>query len=88
MIPGLWDMHVHARGTPALLSDNEAWLTLYIANGITSVREMGGVEDIRNTQKIDSVVLRGKPLMRDDLDNLLVHVATRAAAPDAGRPSS
>jgi hypothetical protein len=37
MIPGLWDMHVHARGTPALLSDNEAWLTVYIANGITSV---------------------------------------------------
>ena len=42
MIPGLWDMHVHARGTPALLSDNEVWLTLYIANGITGVREMGG----------------------------------------------
>ena len=42
MIPGLWDMHVHARGTPALLSDNEAWLALYIANGITGVREMGG----------------------------------------------
>jgi hypothetical protein len=37
---------------------------------------------------LDSVVLRGKPLMCDDLDNLLVHVATRAAAPDAGRPSS
>jgi predicted amidohydrolase len=42
MIPGLSDMHVHARGTPALLSDNEAWLILYIANGITGVREMGG----------------------------------------------
>ena len=42
MIPALWDMHVHARGTPALLSDNESWLTLYIANGITGVREMGG----------------------------------------------
>jgi len=35
-------MHVHARGTPALLSDNETWLTLYLANGITGVREMGG----------------------------------------------
>jgi hypothetical protein len=35
-------MHVHARGTPAVLSDDEAWLTLYIANGITGVREMGG----------------------------------------------
>jgi len=42
VIPGLWDMHVHARGTPAVLSDNEAWLALYLANGITGVREMGG----------------------------------------------
>jgi imidazolonepropionase-like amidohydrolase len=46
------------------------------------------LEDIRNTQKIDSVVLKGKLLMRDDLDNLLAHVATRGAAPNAGRPSS
>jgi hypothetical protein len=28
--------------TPALLSDNEARITLYTANGITGVREMGG----------------------------------------------
>jgi hypothetical protein len=42
LIPGLWDMHVHARGTAALFADNEAWLSLYIANGITGVREMGG----------------------------------------------
>ena len=42
VIPGLWDAHVHARGTPELFADNEAWFTLYIANGITGVREMGG----------------------------------------------
>jgi imidazolonepropionase-like amidohydrolase len=44
------------------------------------------LEDIRNTQKIDSVVLKGKLLMRGDLDNLLEHVATRAAASNAGKP--
>jgi len=46
------------------------------------------LEDIRNTQKIDSVVLKGKLLMRGDLESLLAHVATRAAASNAGMPSS
>jgi hypothetical protein len=38
------------------------------------------VSDIRNTQKIDSVVLKGKLLTRTDLDRLLQDVATKAAA--------
>jgi imidazolonepropionase-like amidohydrolase len=42
MIPGLWDMHVHFRGGPNLIPDNEAWLSIFLANGITGVREMGG----------------------------------------------
>ena len=47
LIPGLWDMHVHIRGsikgsTPNLAEENEAMLPLYLANGITGVREMGG----------------------------------------------
>ena len=47
LIPGLWDMHVHIRGsikgsTPNLAQDNEAMLPLYLANGVTGVREMGG----------------------------------------------
>jgi imidazolonepropionase-like amidohydrolase len=38
-IPGLWDAHVHFMNTgPTALS-------LYIANGVTSVREMGGYID-------------------------------------------
>jgi imidazolonepropionase-like amidohydrolase len=37
------------------------------------------VSDIRNTQKIDSVVLKGKLLTRTDLDRLLQDVATKAA---------
>jgi imidazolonepropionase-like amidohydrolase len=47
MIPGLWDMHVHFRGGPALIPDNEASLSVFLANGITGVREMGG--DIAET---------------------------------------
>jgi imidazolonepropionase-like amidohydrolase len=42
MIPGLWDMHMHFRGGPELIPDNEAWLSLFVANGITGIREMGG----------------------------------------------
>ena len=38
LIPGLWDMHVH------LDRVGEAGLALFIANGVTSVRDMGGGE--------------------------------------------
>jgi len=41
------------------------------------------LEDIPNTQKIDSVVLKGKLLTRANLDQLLEEVATRAAAATA-----
>ncbi len=37
------------------------------------------LEDIRNTRKIDAVVLKGKLLMRADLDKFLQDVATKAA---------
>jgi len=36
MIPGLWDMHVH------LTKSGENTLPLFIVNGVTSVRDMGG----------------------------------------------
>jgi hypothetical protein len=47
LIPGLWDMHVHIRGsingsTPNFAKENEATLPVYLANGVTGVREMGG----------------------------------------------
>ncbi len=35
MIPGLWDMHVHT-------GRQDIFLSLYIANGVTGVRDMGG----------------------------------------------
>jgi imidazolonepropionase-like amidohydrolase len=36
LIPGLWDLHVH------LAKSGENTLPLFIANGVTSVRDMGG----------------------------------------------
>jgi imidazolonepropionase-like amidohydrolase len=42
LVPGLWDMHVHFRGGVELAADNAALLPLYIANGVTTVRDAGG----------------------------------------------
>jgi len=39
VIPGLWDMHVHIEGK-ALVEDNKALFPVYIAYGITTVRDM------------------------------------------------
>ncbi|MGN6150220.1 MAG: amidohydrolase family protein [Rhizomicrobium sp.] len=42
LIPGLWDMHVHFGGGPALIDENKALLPLYIAYGITTIRDCSG----------------------------------------------
>jgi imidazolonepropionase-like amidohydrolase len=42
LIPGLWDMHVHFGGGPDLIEENKALLPLYIAHGITTVRDCSG----------------------------------------------
>ena len=42
LIPGLWDMHVHFGGGPDLVEENKALLPLYIAHGITTIRDCSG----------------------------------------------
>jgi len=42
LIPGLWDFHVHFRGGDSLAGENRHLLNLYIANGVTTVRDAGG----------------------------------------------
>lgn len=42
LIPGLWDMHVHFGGGPELIAENEALFPLYVANGITTIRDCSG----------------------------------------------
>jgi imidazolonepropionase-like amidohydrolase len=39
VMPGLWDMHVHFGGGDSLIQENKDLLNLYIANGITAVRD-------------------------------------------------
>jgi imidazolonepropionase-like amidohydrolase len=38
-MPGLWDMHVHFGGGEALIGENRALLPLYLAYGVTTVRD-------------------------------------------------
>lgn len=42
VIPGLWDMHVHFRGGDTLIEENKNMLPLFLAYGITTVRDAGG----------------------------------------------
>jgi hypothetical protein len=42
LIPGLWDMHVHTNFGDWLPGGEEIILPLFVANGITGVRDMGG----------------------------------------------
>src|SRR3984885_3130983 len=42
LIPGLWDMHVHTVFGDWLPANEHVTLPLFVANGITGVRDMGG----------------------------------------------
>jgi imidazolonepropionase-like amidohydrolase len=42
VIPGLWDMHVHAAFGDWFPGGREIILPLFVANGVTGVRDMGG----------------------------------------------
>ncbi len=44
LIPGLWDMHAHTALAPVW--DENILYPLYVANGITGVRDMGGDPDL------------------------------------------
>ena len=39
VMPGLWDMHMHFGGGPELVEENRNLLPVYVAYGITSVRD-------------------------------------------------
>lgn len=42
LLPGFWDNHAHFRGGDSLIAANKNFLNLFIANGITTVRDAGG----------------------------------------------
>src|SRR5207253_2274844 len=70
MIPGLWDMHVH-------LWEKENQLPVYVANGITGVRDMGS--NFERTTKWRIAAEQGKTIGP--------HVVTSGSAVD-GRAST
>ncbi len=61
LIPGLWDMHVHMVFGDWFPRGKEVTLPLFIANGITGVRDMGGeLEVLQQWRKeIDAGTLLG-----------------------------
>ncbi len=48
LIPGLWDMHSHSLWSPQVL---RTFLPLYVANGVTGIRDMGGRLDLLATYR-------------------------------------
>ncbi|MFT4831307.1 MAG: imidazolonepropionase-like amidohydrolase [Psychroserpens sp.] len=42
ILPGFWDNHTHFRGGDSLVAENKDLLPLFLANGITTVRDAGG----------------------------------------------
>ncbi|WP_143307068.1 amidohydrolase family protein [Chitinophaga vietnamensis] len=38
-MPGLWDMHMHFGGGDTLAEENKSFLSLYLAHGITTIRD-------------------------------------------------
>jgi imidazolonepropionase-like amidohydrolase len=47
LIPGLADMHAHLRSLVAAPADLERWLFLYVANGVTTIRNMDASGDVK-----------------------------------------
>lgn len=42
VLPGLWDMHMHFGGGPALIDENRALMPLFVAHGIVAMRDAAG----------------------------------------------
>ena len=58
LIPGLWDMHVHTLWDASI---EDTFLPLFIINGVTGVRDMGGIPSLTREwpQRIESGDLLG-----------------------------
>jgi predicted amidohydrolase YtcJ len=69
LIPGLWDMHVHFEGRD-LVEDNALLLPVYLAYGITGVRDAASNLAKGATRAVHAVVYGGEWLNRARLDAL------------------
>lgn len=57
LMPGLWDFHVHVFSAPG---EEDFALPLYIANGITGVRDAGALRTLPEQQGVAQAILRGE----------------------------
>jgi imidazolonepropionase-like amidohydrolase len=57
LIPGLWDMHTHTLAADRV----PTWLALFVANGVTGVRDMGSSLSLEQIQEIKTGKLTPKP---------------------------
>jgi imidazolonepropionase-like amidohydrolase len=57
LIPGLWDFHVHVFSAPG---EEDFALPLYIANGITGVRDAGALRTLPEQQRVAKAIERGE----------------------------
>ena len=64
LIPGLWDMHVHTAFNDPVW-DEKVIYPLYIANGITGIRDMGGVLEVleQRRQRVERGELLGPAML-------------------------
>jgi imidazolonepropionase-like amidohydrolase len=60
LIPGLWDMHVHTIFGDWIPKDEKIILPLFVANGVTGVRDMGS--DLEAVKQWRSQIAAGKLL--------------------------
>lgn len=70
LIPGLWDFHVHFRGGDTLIAENRHLLNLYLANGVTTVRDAGGdlaEAVLRWRDQIEAGIMKGPQIFTSGL---------------------
>jgi imidazolonepropionase-like amidohydrolase len=60
LIPGLWDMHVHTVFGDWLPRNERVTLPLFVANGVTGVRDMGG--DLADLKEWRAAIAAGRLL--------------------------
>jgi imidazolonepropionase-like amidohydrolase len=97
LIPGLWDMHVHLTGDPRI--SPELMFSLFIANGVTSVRDTGGKLELALTAReqsrqahqvaptvyIAGDMIDGQPRVFDGSNFMFPDMSVGVLTPEAGR---
>ena len=94
VIPGLWDMHIHAfftNDTARFHSTSEVMLPLFVANGVTGVRDLGSNleaslstrDSVAAHQLIGPRMLVSGPMIDGPTSNYAV--AIKVATPDEAR---